>query len=129
MEEPDFDPVGRQVLQAGLEVRHEDSPGLGGGLTDHDHLVPWYAFETGGEQALAVAVGVIVGGIEVVDTQVDGPGDDRRVGRETDAHPDRADLQSRFSQGSICNRRWRLKRDRKSTRLNSSHLGISYAVF
>src|ERR1035438_7913285 len=24
---------------------------------------------------------------------------------------------------------WRLRRDRKSTRLNSSHLGISYAVF
>src|SRR5437899_7311717 len=24
---------------------------------------------------------------------------------------------------------WRAKRDRKSTRLNSSHLGISYAVF
>src|SRR5437899_4233079 len=29
--------------------------------------------------------------------------------------------------GTICS--WTRKRDRKSTRLNSSHLGISYAVF
>jgi hypothetical protein len=66
----------------------KDSAGPGGGLADHDHLVPRYTFEPlTVDQALAVAVGVIVRGIEVVDTQIDGAGDDGGIGRETGRPP------------------------------------------
>src|SRR5438552_6099902 len=48
------------------------------------------------------------------------PVQDLRRGRE---------LQARFEQGDGPDPRWRVGLDRKSTRLNSSHQIISYAVF
>src|SRR5262245_64923001 len=43
------------------------------------------------------------------------------------ATPSRSRAPARDSRAGFC--RWRSVRDRKSTRLNSSHLGSSYAVF
>src|SRR5262245_64912579 len=62
-----------------------------------------------------------------------------RVDRDLHARPlaasaDRATCDAepvaggRGSWGRSCRRDWGIRRDRKSTRLNSSHLGISYAV-
>ena len=82
----------------------------GGSLANHYHLVPRHTFESLGQQAFAVAIGVIARGIEVVDTKIDGAGDDGGIGRETGAKPDRANFQSCLTQGPIRNRRWRLKR-------------------
>src|SRR3989442_7015922 len=40
-----------------------------------------------------------------------------------------AEENARITRDVLCGRRWTSWRDRKSTRLNSSHVRISYAVF
>src|SRR5258705_1627735 len=57
---------------------------------------------------------------------VHGVGGDQLVGDREEQH---ADEQSAAPQGEPPACHPRHARDRKSTRLNSSHLGISYAVF
>src|SRR5216683_5016209 len=60
-------------------------------------------------------------------------GRDIMIGRDLLAHPDFADRRRNFSDapfpGCVGELRYKDRRDRKSTRLNSSHDQISYAVF